>query len=81
MKNRTSIVVAHRLATLSQMDRILVFEKGKIVEEGTHSVLLAMNGHYAKLWEMQVGGLLPEIPLRVKTTPLVLEKILDKNGA
>lgn len=81
MKNRTSIVVAHRLATLSQMDRILVFEKGKIVEEGTHSALLAMNGHYAKLWEMQVGGLLPEIPLRVKTTPLVLEKILDKNGA
>ncbi len=80
MKNRTSIVCAHRLATLTQMDRILVFEKGKIVEEGSHSALLGMNGHYAKLWEMQVGGLLPEIPQRVKTTPLLVEKILDKNG-
>ena len=79
MKNRTSIVVAHRLATLSQMDRILVFEKGKIVEEGPHTALLAMNGHYAKLWEMQAGGLLPEIPQRVKTPIIVTDKPLEKH--
>ncbi len=81
MKNRTSIVVAHRLATLSQMDRILVFEKGKIVEEGSHTALLAMNGHYAKLWDMQAGGLLPEIPQRVKPIiPSSLEKLVEKHG-
>jgi ATP-binding cassette subfamily B protein len=81
MKNRTSIVVAHRLATLSQMDRILVFEKGKIVEEGSHTRLLAMNSHYAKLWDMQAGGLLPEIPQRVKSiTPPSIEKLAEKHG-
>ena len=58
MKNRTSIVVAHRLATLSQMDRILVFDKGKIVEDGTHSELLAKAGLYKSLWDAQVGGFL-----------------------
>ena len=77
MKNRTSIVVAHRLATLSQMDRILVFEKGKIVEEGAHEALLKMNGHYRKLWEMQAGGLLPEIPQRVKITSII--QVPEKN--
>lgn len=81
MKNRTSIVVAHRLATLSQMDRILVFEKGKIIEEGSHTALLAMNGHYAKLWDMQAGGLLPEIPQRVKTiNPPSIDKLVEKHG-
>jgi ATP-binding cassette subfamily B protein len=63
MKNRTTIVVAHRLSTLAKMDRILVFDKGKIVEEGSHQMLLAKEGHYAKLWHMQAGGFLPEKPL------------------
>ncbi len=62
MKNRTSIVIAHRLSTLSSMDRILVFNKGAIIEEGSHNQLLAANGHYAKLWNMQIGGFLPENP-------------------
>ncbi len=74
MKNKTSLVIAHRLATLSQMDRILVFDKGKVVEEGPHATLLAMGGHYAKLWEMQACGFLPEIPQRGKTAPLLLER-------
>jgi ATP-binding cassette subfamily B protein len=60
MKNRTSIVVAHRLTTLTQMDRILVFEKGKVIEDGSHEKLLALGGQYAKLWEMQSSGLIPE---------------------
>lgn len=60
MQNRTTIVIAHRLSTLSQMDRLLVFDKGKIVEEGSHTILLAKEGLYAKMWKMQVGGFLPD---------------------
>lgn len=60
MRNRTTIVVAHRLSTLTDMDRILVFSRGKIIEDGTHEGLLARNGHYATLWNMQVGGFLPD---------------------
>jgi ATP-binding cassette subfamily B protein len=63
MQNRTTIVIAHRLSTLSKMDRILVFDQGKIVEEGTHQNLLSQNGHYARMWQMQAGGFLPDQPL------------------
>ena len=42
------------------MDRILVFDDGRIIEDGTHEALLQLNGHYAKMWHMQVGGFLPE---------------------
>ncbi|MCB1066856.1 MAG: ABC transporter ATP-binding protein [Simkania sp.] len=62
MKDRTTIVIAHRLSTLSRMDRILVFDRGKIVEEGFHSSLLEKEGLYSKMWKMQVGGFLPESP-------------------
>jgi len=60
MKNRTTIVIAHRLSTLSEMDRILVFDDGKIIEDGTHQSLLKTDGHYAKMWHMQAGGFLPD---------------------
>ena len=60
MKEKTTIVVAHRLSTLLHMDRILVFDKGKIVEDGTHKQLLAKGGLYKTLWDAQVGGFLPE---------------------
>ncbi|GAB4393061.1 MAG: ABC transporter ATP-binding protein [Gammaproteobacteria bacterium] len=60
MKNRTTIVVAHRLSTLADMDRILVFDHGKIIEDGTHEELLQRNGHYAHMWRMQAGGFLPD---------------------
>lgn len=62
MQNRTTIVIAHRLSTLAKMDRILVFDQGKVVEEGTHSELMAKKGHYALMWRMQAGGFLPDIP-------------------
>ncbi len=62
MKNRTTIVIAHRLSTLRDMDRILVFKDGKIIEEGNHETLLKAKGHYAYLWSMQAGGFLPEHP-------------------
>lgn len=63
MFNRTTIVVAHRLATLSKMDRILVFNEGKIVEEGSHKELIEKGAHYASMWKMQAGGFLPHAPI------------------
>lgn len=58
MQNKTTIVIAHRLSTLLHMDRILVFDKGEIVEDGSHEELLAKNGAYSKLWKAQIGGFL-----------------------
>ncbi len=60
MKGRTVVVVAHRLSTIADMDRILVFDQGKIIEDGSHGQLLQRNGHYAHLWNMQAGGCLQE---------------------
>jgi len=60
MQHKTTIVVAHRLSTLSNMDRILVFHQGKIIEDGTKEELLAKAGHFSKLWNMQIDGYLPE---------------------
>lgn len=59
-KGRTTITIARRLSTLRHMDRIIVMDKGKIVESGTHSVLLRKNGIYARLWKMQSGGFISE---------------------
>jgi ATP-binding cassette, subfamily B, bacterial MsbA len=53
MKNRTTLVIAHRLSTVENADRIIVLDAGKIVESGTHAELLAANGHYAALYRMQ----------------------------
>ncbi len=58
MKGKTVIAIAHRLSTIAAMDRLVVLEAGKIVEEGTHAQLLATGGHYAQLWERQSGGFL-----------------------
>lgn len=60
MAGRTSIVVAHRLSTLRHMDRIIVMNDGKIVEDGSHTELLAQDGVYAKLWKRQSGGFIEE---------------------
>jgi ATP-binding cassette subfamily B protein len=59
LKNKTSIIIAHRLSTLQEVDRILVFDKGTIVEDGNHEELLAKNGYYAMLWNMQTAGIIP----------------------
>ena len=56
MKGKTVIAIAHRLSTLREMDRILVLDKGKIVEEGSHESLLRKKGVYAKLYKMQAAG-------------------------
>ena len=58
IKNKTTIVIAHRLSTLLKMDRILVFDKGKIIEDGTHRELLKIKKLYSKLWNAQTGDFL-----------------------
>ena len=61
MKGKTSIVIAHRLSTIRKMDRIVVIEEGKIVEDGSHDDLLAKEkGLYKKLWNLQAGGFISE---------------------
>lgn len=60
MQGKTTIVIAHRLSTLLHMDRILVFDRGEIVEDGTHQELLTKGGLYKTLWDAQVGGFLPD---------------------
>lgn len=60
MEGRTAIVIAHRLSTIQKMDRIIVLEEGKIIEQGKHKELLKHKGTYAKLWAHQSGGFLTD---------------------
>jgi ATP-binding cassette, subfamily B, multidrug efflux pump len=60
MQGKTVIAIAHRLSTIARMDRLIVLEQGRIVEQGSHAELLALNGHYAKLWAHQSGGFLAD---------------------
>ena len=59
MAGRTTIVIAHRLSTVRRMDSLVVLDRGRIVEQGTHEKLLALGGIYASLWSHQSGGFLP----------------------
>jgi ATP-binding cassette subfamily B multidrug efflux pump len=58
MEGKTVIAIAHRLSTIARMDRLIVLDHGRIVEQGTHDELLRHNGHYAALWRRQSGGFL-----------------------
>jgi ATP-binding cassette subfamily B protein len=69
MEDRTAFVVAHRLSTVARMDRLIVLDRGRIIEHGTHQELLDLGGTYARLWQHQSGGFLNEdgIPTMLAT--------------
>jgi ATP-binding cassette subfamily B protein len=68
MKNKTVIVIAHRLSTVMSMDRIIVIDGGSIADQGTHAELLAKDGIYQKLWSIQAGGFLGGLAEESETT-------------
>jgi ATP-binding cassette subfamily B multidrug efflux pump len=60
MQGKTVIAIAHRLSTIARMDRLVVMDAGRMVEQGTHQQLLQLGGHYARLWQRQSGGFLAD---------------------
>jgi ATP-binding cassette subfamily B multidrug efflux pump len=64
MEGKTVIAIAHRLSTIARMDRLVVLERGRIVEQGTHDQLLRAGGHYAALWQRQSGGFIDQGEMR-----------------
>jgi ATP-binding cassette subfamily B protein len=60
MRGKTSLIIAHRLSTIQNMDRIIVLEKGEVIEQGSHAELIAHDGMYSKLWKHQSGGFIEE---------------------
>ncbi|MBX9640208.1 MAG: ATP-binding cassette domain-containing protein, partial [Mycobacteriaceae bacterium] len=75
MEGKTVVAIAHRLSTIAAMDRLIVLEHGRIVEEGDHQTLLALGGLYARLWSHQSGGFLG---LEVDDDPLSSDTSIAK---
>jgi ATP-binding cassette, subfamily B, multidrug efflux pump len=69
MEGKTVIAIAHRLSTLTEMDRLIVLDKGQIVETGTHEQLVAKGGLYADLWSRQSGGFIDDAAVPDQDVP------------
>ena len=67
MAGKTVIAIAHRLSTIARMDRLVILDRGHIVEQGTHDELLRAGGHYAALWRRQSGGFIDAAPVESQT--------------
>ena len=67
IENRTAMVIAHRLSTILRMDRIIVMERGRIIEQGTHAELLGRKGHYHAMWQHQSGEFIGIEPVQKET--------------
>ena len=79
MEGKTVIAIAHRLSTIARMDRLIVLDEGRIVEQGSHDELLALRGHYERLWRHQSGGFLaPDIVQTETATELPEEPTPDE---
>ena len=76
MQGKTVVAIAHRLSTIAAMDRLVVMDQGRIVEEGTHHSLLAQGGIYARLWAHQSGGFLAEELVSEEAAPAVGASVL-----
>jgi ATP-binding cassette subfamily B multidrug efflux pump len=82
MEGKTVIAIAHRLSTIARMNRLVVLDAGRIVEQGTHDELLRLNGHYAKLWRHQSGGfLVHDLAAEETATELPDEPPVDETRA
>jgi ATP-binding cassette subfamily B multidrug efflux pump len=82
MEGKTVIAIAHRLSTIARMDRLIVLEAGRIVEQGSHEELLRLGGHYAKLWRHQSGGFLQHDAVAEETeTGPIEESIAEETRA
>ncbi len=79
MSGKTVIAIAHRLSTIARMDRLIVLDRGRIVEQGTHEALLRLDGHYAALWRHQSGGFLPDV-LPQEASPKVALQVRRVDG-
>ena len=81
MKDKTTIVIAHRLSTIQKMDRIIVIDDGKIIEQGSHKNLLKnKNSLYKKLWELQAGGFLKDEKPDTDLIPENEEKVIEEDN-